>query len=140
MSTQWLYVVLIIAALVAIWRIVTAILRARKQSAHDDWDSQLVKNLRAAGGNAFTPYEVDFFFTVPDETACGSLRGALEPQGFSVDTHLAKGEATVGYSVHARKQLRVTVTEMQEYSQRFRQLAEQYDGYYDGWMTDPSRT
>jgi len=140
MSTQWIYVVLIVAALVAIGRIVTSILKARKQSAHDDWDSQLVKSLRAAGGNSFTPYEVDFFFTVPDESACGSLRGALEPQGFAVDAHLSKGEAASGYSVHARKHVRVTVTEMQEYSQRFRQLAQQYGGYYDGWVTDPSRT
>jgi hypothetical protein len=29
---------------------------------------------------------------------------------------------------------------MQEFSQRFRNLAQQYGGYYDGWMTDPSRT
>jgi hypothetical protein len=139
-STQWIYVALVVAGLLAIARIVSSIVRVRKQSAHDDWDSQLVKNLRAAGGNAFTPYEVDFFFTVPDEASCGSLRGTLEPEGFTVDTRLSTGEAVSGYSVHARKYLRVTVSEMQEYSQRFRALAEQFGGYYDGWMTDPSRT
>ena len=50
------------------------------------------------------------------------------------------GEGASGYSLHARKHLRVSVTEMQDYSQRFRALAEQYGGHYDGWMTDPSRT
>jgi hypothetical protein len=140
LSAQWIYVALVVAALIVIARIVTAVLKARRQATHDDWDSQLVKNLRAAGGNAFTPYEVDFFFTVPDEVSCGSLRGALEPEGFTVDSHVSTGEAASGYSVHARKHVRVSVTEMQEYSQRFRALAAQYGGYYDGWMTDASRT
>jgi hypothetical protein len=50
------------------------------------------------------------------------------------------GEGASGYSLHARKRLRISVSEMQEYSQRFRLLAEQHGGHYDGWMTDPSRT
>jgi hypothetical protein len=140
MSTQWAYAILIAAAALAIARVIMTINKARRQARHDDWDSQLVKNLRAAGGNAFTPYEVDFFFTLPDEASCGSLRGTLEPEGFAVESRVATGEAASGYSVHARKHLRVTVSEMQEYSQRFRALAEQHGGFYDGWMTDPSRT
>jgi hypothetical protein len=47
---------------------------------------------------------------------------------------------TGGYSLHARKHLRVNVSEMQDYSKRFRLLAEQFGGQYDGWTTDPSRT
>ena len=140
MATKWAYVILIAAAALAIARVIMTINKARKQARHDDWDSQLVKNLRAAGGNAFTPYEVDFFFTLPDEASCGSLRGTLEQEGFAVESRVATGEAASGYSVHARKHLRVNVSEMQEYSQRFRALAEQYGGFYDGWMTDPSRT
>ena len=54
------------------------------------------------------------------------------------DSHT--GEGASGYSVAVRKHVRVSVTEMQQYSQRFRTLAEQYGGYYDGWVTDPSRT
>jgi hypothetical protein len=139
-ATRWLYLILIAAAALAIGRVIMTVRKARKLSMHDDWDSQLVKNLRAAGGNAFTAYEVDFFFTLPDEAACGSLRGMLEPEGFAVESRIASGEAVTGYSVHARKQLRVTVSDMQGYSKRFRSLAEQFGGYYDGWMTDPSRT
>jgi hypothetical protein len=139
-TTKLIYLILIVAALLSIGRVTMTIRKARRQAFHDDWDSQLVKNLRAAGGNAFTAYEVDFFFTLPNEASCGSLRGALEPEGFSVEARVATGEAASGYSVHARKQLRVTVSDMQEYSKRFRELAEQFGGYYDGWMTDPSRT
>jgi hypothetical protein len=136
---KWIYLILIIAAALSIARVTMTIRKARKLALHDDWDSQLVKNLRAAGGNAFTPYEVDFFFTLPDEASCGSLRGMLEPEGFAVESRVATGEAASGFSVHARKSLRVNVSEMQEYSKRFRSLAEQFGGYYDGWMTDPSR-
>jgi hypothetical protein len=139
-STKWLYLILIVAAALSIGRVIVTIRRARRLAMHDDWDSQLVKNLRLAGGNAFTPYEIDFFFTLPDEASCGSLRGVLEPEGFAVESRVATGEAATGYSVSARKHLRVSVTEMQDYSKRFRALAEQFGGYYDGWVTDPTRT
>ena len=136
---QWTYVVLVLIALLALVRVVLALRKARAQSTHDDWDERLVKNLRSAGGNSFTPYEVDFFFTVPDEAAVASLRGTLESDGFAIDTRIMSAEGMSGYSLHARKHLRISVTEMQEFSKRFRTLAEQHGGYYDGWMTDPSR-
>jgi hypothetical protein len=135
---QTVYLVLILAALVAVVRVVMTLRKASTQT-HDDWDARLVKNLRAAGGNSFTPYEVDFFFNLPTESACASLRSALEPEGFAIDARVATGEAASGYSVHASKHVRVSVTEMQEFSQRFRALATQLGGHYDGWMTDPSR-
>ena len=136
---QWIYVVLVLIALLAVVRVVLALRKARAQSTHDDWDERLVKNLRSAGGNSFTPYEVDFFFNLPDEAACAALRGVLEPEGFAIDTRVMSGEGASGYSLHARKYLRISVTEMQGLSQRFRALAERHGGYYDGWMTDPSR-
>jgi hypothetical protein len=136
---QWVYVLLVLAALLAIARVVVALRKARAQSNHDDWDARLVKNLRAAGGNSFTAYEVDFFFGLPDEAASTALRSALEPEGFLIDTRIMSGEGASGYSLQARKHLRISVTEMQAFSKRFRALAEQHGGYYDGWMTDPSR-
>jgi len=136
---QWVYLLLVLAALLALTRILLALRKARAQTTHDDWDARLVKNLRAAGGNSFTPYEVDFFFGVPDEVAVAALRASLEPEGFAIDTRIMSGEGASGYSLHARKYLRISVTEMQGFSQRFRALAQQYGGYYDGWMTDPSR-
>ncbi|HXL97408.1 MAG TPA: ribonuclease E inhibitor RraB [Steroidobacteraceae bacterium] len=136
---QWVYVVLVLTALLAVVRVVLALRKARSQSTHDDWDARLVKNLRAAGGNSFTPYEVDFFFSVPDQAAAESLRGTLESEGFAIDARIMSGEGASGYSLQARKHLRISVSEMQGFSQRFRALAQQYGGYYDGWMTDPSR-
>ncbi|HEY1725603.1 MAG TPA: ribonuclease E inhibitor RraB [Steroidobacteraceae bacterium] len=136
---EWVYLLLVLAALLALARIAMAVRKARSMSFHDDWDARLVKNLRASGGNAFTPYEVDFFFNLPDEASCSALGALLEPEGFAIDTRVMSGEGASGYSLHARKHLRVSVTEMQDYSKRFRALAQQHGGHYDGWMTDPSR-
>ncbi len=134
----YVYLLLVLGALLALARIAIALRRARGQG-QQDWDARLVQNLRSAGGNAFTPYEVDFFFNLPDEAACAALRATLEAEGFAIDARVATGEAASGFSLHARKQLRVSVSEMQEHSRRFRLLAEQLGGHYDGWMTDPSR-
>ncbi len=87
---------LVVAALLAAVRIYVGIRRGRG-AAHDDWDARLVQNLRAAGGNAFTPYEVDFFFSLPDEATCTALGDTLEPEGFAVDTRVMGGEGASGY-------------------------------------------
>ena len=138
LDSHWVVGLLIVAAVVAAARIYQVIKRARDQS-RNDWDARLVQDLRAAGANAFTPYEVDFFFSLPDQATCDSLGRALEPEGFAINTRAMSSE-TEGYSLNARKHLRVSVSEMQDYSQRFRLLAEQFGGQYDGWTTDPSRT
>lgn len=134
----WVLLLLVVAALLAAVRIYVGIRRGRG-AAHDDWDERLVQNLRAAGGNAFTPYEVDFFFNLPDEATCKALGDTLGREGFAVDTRVMGGEGASGFSLHASKAVRVSVSEMQDYSKRFRALAEQHGGHYDGWMTDPGR-
>jgi hypothetical protein len=135
---RWIFILLIVAALLAAGRVLLA-LRKTRVKTHDDWDERLVQNLRAAGGNSFTPYEVDFFFNLPTEEACAALGSSIEPEGFTIHSRVMGGEGASGFSLHARKQLRVSVPDMQEYSQRFRTLAAQHGGHYDGWMTDPSR-
>jgi hypothetical protein len=134
----WLVALLVMAALLAAARVVIALRKGHRHQ--DDWDERLVKNLRSRGGNAFTAYEIDFFFNLPDEATCGKLSVMLEPEGFRTEVHPMRGEAATGYSLHASKKLRVSVDEMQSYSRRFRELAAQLGGHYDGWTTDPSRT
>ncbi len=138
LDSRWVVALLILAAVVAVVRVYQVVRRARERS-RDDFDARLVQDLRTLGANAFTPYEVDFFFSLPDEAACSSLSKALEPEGFAVNARAMGGE-TGGYSLNARKRLRVSVSEMQDHSKRFRLLAEQLGGEYDGWTTDPSRT
>jgi|SRR5579864_6912564 len=135
---NWVLLLLVVAALLAAVRIYVGVRRGHG-ARHDDWDERLVQNLRAAGGNAFTPYEVDFFFNLPHEAACKVLGDILAKEGFAIDTRVMGGEGASGFSLHASKPVRVSVTEMQDYSRRFRALAEQHGGHYDGWMTDPGR-
>jgi hypothetical protein len=136
---QWIIVLLVAAAVLALVRVVMTVRRARS-SKEDDWDARMVRDLRAGGANAFTPYEVDFFFTLPDEPACRSMRTRLESEGFTTDTrNVAESPEGQGFSLHASKRLRISASDMQDYSQRFQQLATELGGHYDGWTTDPSR-
>jgi hypothetical protein len=137
---KWIYLVLVCAAaLLAVVRIFAAVRKARLHSREDDWDAHQVKTLRDQGATPFNLYEVDFFFNLPDDAAGVNLRTGLEPEGFTIDTRPMGGEGVSGYSVHASRAMRLNVEDMQGLSRRFRQLAQQLGGHYDGWTTDPSR-
>jgi hypothetical protein len=132
MSSLWIVLVGVAAVALAAVRIVGSVRRMRKAQG-EDWDEKQVKRLRALGGDPFRPYDVDFFFGVPDEAACVRLQQALQADGCTVDYRALPSDTGSGYSLHARKQLRLSVTEMQEHSARYRALAAQHDCAYDGW-------
>ncbi len=131
---SWAYAVLFVAAAIAVYRVYTTIKRAARRG--DDWDAQLVKNLRAQGGTAFREYDIDFFFGLPDAAACRALEPALTADGCGVDYHAATTEGATGFTLCARKLMRVSVPEMQEHSKRYRELATRHGGTYDGWATE----
>ncbi len=56
----WMYLLLIFAAAVALARIVFAIRRTRSQP-RNDWDAQMVRNLRARGGQCIHALRGGFF-------------------------------------------------------------------------------
>jgi hypothetical protein len=132
---SWVYGMLLAAAALAAWRVYVKFRSAAAQRG-DDWDEQLVKNWRAAGGNAFAPTAVDFFFGVPDVPRCEALSGALREEGCTVDFQPATTEGATGYSLHAAKPIRISVSEMQDHSSRFRRLAALHASSYDGWATE----
>jgi len=138
MNSMWMVLVGVAAVALAAVRIVGSVRRLRKAQA-EDWDEQQVKKLRALGGDPFRPYDVDFFFGLPDEPACERLKAALVPEGCAVDYRAIPPDTGSGFSLHARKQLRLSVTEMQEHSARYRALAGQHGGSYDGWSAAPAR-
>jgi len=135
MVMNWVYLALVLgAAAFAAYRIWHAVRRVLADRA-DDWDERLVKNLRAQGGDPFSPYEIDFFFAVPTQPQCQSLADVLTADDFAVDFRAMNTEGTSGYTLHARKPIRVSVPEMRAYSARFRELAVQHNVSYDGWAT-----
>ena len=131
---NWTYLVLMFAAAVAALRVIMVIRRVRGQHA-EGWDERLVKRVRAQGGDPFKPVEVDFFFDLPTNEACSSLRDELVPEGFAVDFRPMDAAMGADFTLHARKALRISVPEMQGQSQRFEALAIKHGGRYDGWAT-----
>ncbi len=126
---------LLAAALLAAWRVYDKFKTAASQRG-DDWDEQLVKNWRAQGGNGFEPVAIDFFFGVPDVDRCQQISVALQSEGCIVDYRPATTEGASGFTLHAMKHIRVSVTEMQAHSARFRKLATQHGATYDSWATE----
>lgn len=131
----WVYALLAAAGVVALVRVYSALKRAHDLRG-DDWDEQLVKNLRAQGGTAFRDYPIDFFFGLPTQAACESLASQLASDGCQVEFHAATTEGATGYTLCAHKAMRVSVPEMQAHSRRYRELADRAGGSYDGWVTE----
>jgi regulator of RNase E activity RraB len=127
-------VLLVLAGAIAAYRIVM-IVRKVRDSQQDDWDERLVKNLRAQGGDPFSPYEVDFFFDLPDAPACEKVAAALQLEAYAVDYRQLEPDRGVSYTLHARKKIRVSVPDMQGLTRSFGALAAQHGGRYDGWVT-----
>lgn len=128
---------LVLAAIVAAYRVYLTVKAIRKRSGGgaDDWDERLVKNLRAQGGNPFANHDVDFFFDLPSEAACEQVAATLRGQGFEVDYKSQDPALGTSFSLHATKSVRITVPDMQGYTQAFKALATQHGGRYDGWAT-----
>lgn len=97
-----------------------------------DWDAHFIQGLRKAGVDTFAEQTVDFFFTLPTREASGALGRALQAEGYSIDVIEAR-ETTGKFSLHASRNMRLVVPEMQELTRRFNALAAQHGGQYDSW-------
>jgi len=128
---SWLFVG---AAVVAVLRIYFAVRKLRARQT-DDWDERLVKNLRAQGGDPFSPYEVDFFFDLPDEDACERVAALLRVRGYVVDFRRVDADRGDRYTLHGLRSLRVSVPDMQALTHELTALAVNHGGRYDGWAT-----
>ena len=125
---------LIAAAAVAVLRVYVTVRKLRTRRG-DDWDERLVKNLRAQGGDPFSPYEVDFFFDLPDPGACEQVATLLRMRGYAIDFRRVDPERGDRYTLHALKSLRVSVPDMQALTRELSALALHHGGRYDGWAT-----
>lgn len=125
---------LVLAAALAAFRIFM-IVRNVRAGEQDDWDERLVKNLRAQGGDPFSPYDVDFFFDLPDAAACEQVASSLRADGYEVDFRQVDPDRGVRFTLHGRKKIRVSVPDMQALTRSFGALAAQHGGRYDGWVT-----
>lgn len=127
---SWTMLLLIGLAGMSLLRIVSQ-WRKVYRPKDDDWDARFIAQLRKTGITPFDSYPVDFFFDLPTEQACSDVAALLEPEGYAVDS---RPEAETGrFSLHATFTMRLVVDDMKALTQRFRALAEEKGGKYDGW-------
>ncbi|MBS0579772.1 MAG: ribonuclease E inhibitor RraB [Proteobacteria bacterium] len=126
---SWFFFALVIALGLIVVRVYFK-LRTVRNTRAETWDEQMIGTLRAQGYAPFNDYRVDFFLSLPDTAACERARVRLEPE-FSVDVQpMKEGD---GFSLHASKNMRLIVPEMQAVSRRLTALGEELGGRYDGW-------
>lgn len=127
---KWILILLVAMAAVSLVRIVTQ-LRKAARPIDNDWDARFIGQMRKAGITAFETYPVDFFFGLPSAEACARVAAVLEPDGYVVDSR--QDPEGSGYSLHANRPMRLLVPDMQALTAKFRELAAEHGGKYDGW-------
>jgi regulator of ribonuclease activity B len=126
---KWIVVALIAVAALSLLRIFSQVRRATRKT-ENDWDARFIAQLRKAGIAPFDPQSVDFFFALPTQAACDAIAATLEPDAYVVDS---RAEPEGGFSLHANRNMRLIVPDMQALTARFKALAEEHGGKYDGW-------
>jgi hypothetical protein len=130
---SWILALLFLAGAGVLWRVYYGV-RQMKQRTVKDWDEQLVDRLRKAGSDPFAPHDVDFFMAMPSQEAGRVVAAVLEGEGYTIDLHLAPDNPSdQPFSLHATKAMRLSVPGMKELTVRFKALAAEHGGHYDGW-------
>jgi hypothetical protein len=131
MEGKTLAIVLVAVAAFSLLRVIGQWRGMSRQQRRIDWDEHFIQGLRKAGVDTFAEHTVDFFFTLPTRAAAEQLAFTLRPEGFQLDI---KEDAEGGtFSLHAQRNTRLVITEMQELTARFSALAAQHGGKYDNW-------
>ena len=131
MDNKTLFIALVAVAAFSLLRIVSQWRGFSMKRKHIDWDAHFIQGLRKAGVNTFEEHPVDFFFTLPSRAACEQLAFALRPEGYQLD--IKEDPESGQFSLHAQRNLRLIVSEMQALTARFTELAAQHGGKYDNW-------
>lgn len=132
-SISFWTVVVALAGVLVLVRLYFKLRGATKGAREAGWDAREVERLRRQGYAPFKEYPVDFFLALPDTQACEAARRQLEPQGFTVDVKTMEDDATLHYSLHATRTMRLLVPDMEERSRQMTRLAQDLQGRYDGW-------
>ena len=133
---SWILTLLFVAGAVLLGRIYYG-LRKMKERTEKDWDARLIERLRAAGTDPFQPHEVDFFMAMPSQEAGRAVATILEAEGYRVDVKPAPDNpGDHPFSLHFTKAIRLSVPGMRELTARFRAIAKEHGGHYDGWSAE----
>lgn len=94
-------------------------------------DGQVIEQLRQHGSDLSKLHEIDFFFYFPEQMAADRVAGKLTMIGFSAEASLStKGDIWV---VQAKKAMVPVLADLEELTVRFKKIAADENGDYDGW-------
>mgnify|MGYP001219919032 CR=1 FL=1 len=81
----------------------------------------------------FLVFGVVFFFGLPNEGAAQRVVERLVRDGYAAEYKHVPDQAELSYAVHAQRSIRLSVSDMQETSRKFNDMAAEFHGRYDGW-------
>ena len=131
MDAKTLAIALVAVAAFSLLRVIGQWRGMSRNQRRIDWDEHFIVGLRKAGVDTFAEHTVDFFFTLPTRAAAEQLAFTLRPEGFQLDIKEDPEGGT--FSLHAQRNTRLVIAEMQELTARFSALAAQHGGKYDNW-------
>lgn len=130
---SWIFALLGLAGVGVLWRVYYGV-RQMKLKTVKDWDEQLIDRLRKSGSDPFQPHDVDFFMAMPSQEAGQAVAAILQGEGYTIDLHPAPDNPSdQPFSLHATKAMRLSVPGMKELTVRFKTMATEHGGHYDGW-------
>jgi hypothetical protein len=137
MDGKTLAILLVAVAAFSLLRVIGQWRGMSRKQRKIDWDEHFIVGLRKAGVDTFAEHTVDFFFTLPTRAAAEKLAFTLRPEGFQLDIKEDSEGGT--FSLHARRDTRLVVSEMQQQTARFSALAAEHGGKYDNWAVAPPK-
>ena len=132
MDNKTIAIALAVVAALCLLRVISQWRKFSVKRKPVDWDAHFIQGLRKAGVDTFVEHTVDFFFTLPTREASDALARELAGQGYSVDVVEAL-DITGQYSLHASRSMRLIISDMQQLTAHFNQLAARHGGRYDRW-------
>jgi hypothetical protein len=97
-------------------------------------DQQFLNQLREAGSDLSKPHPLEFYLYFPAEEAAHRAAERIADDGFSVEVKkAAQGSAWMCYVTKRMAPKRAEITAI---GKRFRSLAREFGGEYDGWATE----
>lgn len=99
-----------------------------------DTDQQVLNQLQEAGSDLSKPHPLEFYLYFPAEESAHQAAEMIADDGFSVEVkRAAQGSAWMCY---VTKRMAPKRSEIAAIGKRFRSLAQEFGGEYDGWETE----
>ena len=107
-----------------------------KYEMHTIMNRRVVENLRSKGDVLTVPREVDHYIYFKKEEMKNSFLAEAKKLDYKVTSErIDENQKVYPLSVRLTKNLPVTYNDVLDYTSVLYDLAEQYDGNYDGWET-----